>query len=351
MPAAHGGRMTTGRRVVLAAFLAALAGLPLAATAAPAPPMPGAPMPPDEGPTLPATTATTVVTVYQNDVWSYTEGARRYAFAVPSGEWSRVVLQFTIEPAGDPWDRLFGVAVAGVEVLRGTTPRVPMTIRQDVTRYAALMPAGATVDTLTMLGTWVGALRATLRVEFYGPAEPTAAAVEGAHERVVGAFLWNGHCANGARLARAVEFPASPPSSAIVELTTTGHGGQLFIPPPGPSNSWSEEFWYAHSPRLRTFHVLVDGIEVGEAVAMPYAYALAGFSEGGGGSTNTLVWWTAQRALNLAGVHTGAGEIPPYRIALPPTVLPLLTGQRTVELYAENGACVWISSVAFLLDA
>lgn len=330
----------------------ALAFLALAPLAAGAPGLlvPAA-LAPEEGPTLPGVTGATLVTVYEDDRWSYDGGVHQHVLRVPQGEWSRVVLAFTVEPAGDPWDRLFGVALDGVEVLRGTTPRVAMTVRQDVTRYASLLPAGAEVPVQTTLSTYVGALLATLQVEFYRDGEPTAALVESAYDRVVPAFLWSGHCADGNRLARAVAFPHEAPTRAVLELTTTGHGGQVFIPPPGPPDSWSEEFWYAHSPTPRVFRVAVDGVEVGTAVAMPYVYALAGFNNQGGGSQNQAVWWTAQRALNLAGVHTGAGEIPAYRAELPAAALPLLSGARTVELSAENGACVWISSVTFLLDA
>lgn len=331
------------------AFAFALALLAPAALAL-EPPLAPAVLLPEEGPTVPGVGAAVIVTVYEDDVWSYTGGVRRHDFTVPQGEWARAVIELTIEPAGDPWDRLFGIGIGSVEVLRGTTPRVPMTIQQDATRYLSLLPAGESVEMRTTLGTYVGALLATLRVKFYAADEPTAAAAEHVFDRAIGAFQWAGHCASGGRLARDVAFPAAAPSRAVVELTTTGHGGELYLPPPGPPNSNSEEFWYAHSPTPRVFHIVVDGAEVATAIAMPYVYALAGFNSQGGGSQNQAVWWTAQRVANLAGVHTGAGEIPAYRMELPASALPLLAGERTVELYAENGACVWISSVSFLLD-
>lgn len=306
---------------------------------------------PEEGPVLPAVTSPTVATAHDGVVWSHTAHVQRDTILVPDMDVGRVIVVLTIDPAGDPWDRLFGVAIGDVEVLRGTTPRVSMTIREDVTRYASLLPRGDAVEVRTRLDSWVGALVSTLRFEFYPADEPTSAGVEAPYDHALGAFQWRGHCANGGRLSSMVQFPDAASSRGVVELTTTGHGGQLFIPPPGPPNSWSEEFWYAHSPTPRVFHVLVDGEEVATAVAMPYVYALAGFSSQGGGSTNTAVWWTAQKLLNLAGVHTGAGQIPAYRMTLAPDALPLLTGERVVELYAENGACVWITSVAFLLDA
>ncbi|MCA1813119.1 MAG: hypothetical protein LC624_04095, partial [Halobacteriales archaeon] len=58
-----------------------------------------------------------------------------------------------------------------------------------------------------------------------------------------------------------------------------------------------------------------------------------------------------QQVADLAGVHTGVGQIPAYRITVLPTDLPLLSGgAHDVTLVGENGGGYWPSSVSFLLN-
>lgn len=254
--------------------------------------------------------------------------------------WDRVFLTFTDRPSDDePWDRVFSVAVGGVELLRGTTPRADMTVRKDVTEYASVLPPGRVVDVTVHVGTYVGSHGVDVSFDFYrgeqqvhAPAKAvlpafTTFGVEPEHEDV------SRHAAHGR-----VRFGKKPPARAILELTTSGHlqGG---------------EFWYLPDRGSTTppvFHLLLDGKEVATAHGLPYVYALAGF-EGSNDSLHPLVWWTAQREADRAGVHSGTGEIAPYRAELPAELLPLLTGSRRVELRVE-GKGLWISSVSFLLS-
>lgn len=325
-------------------MLALAAGLPRA-HATPAPPH-------VEGPDVPAVTAATTVTVFEDERYVCTEQGRTRAIDVPDGTWDRIVLELTIAPDGDPWDRLFGVAIGGVEVMRGTTPRTAMTVSRDVTEYAALMPAGGTADVTLYLGTYIGAMNGTLRLHFYA-GEPTAPLVRAPSAGVIPALLWRSLSGNGSELEASVTFPDAAPTSAWVELTLSGHGQE-------------GEFWYLGQKRPRIFHVLVDGQEIATASAMPYVYALLGFGNDNangdngcidgtdelGDTVHPLMWWTAQRGLNAAGVHTGDGEIPPYRALVDPGQLALLSGARTVEVRMENGSPIgarWVTSLAFLL--
>jgi hypothetical protein len=254
--------------------------------------------------------------------------------------WDRILLTFTDRPSDDePWDRVFSVAVDGVELIRGTTPRADMTLRKDVTEYAPVLAAGRTVDVTVHVGTYVGSHAVDVAFDFYrGETQVHAPA-----KSVVPAFTTFGiepehedatrHAATGR-----VRFGKKPPAKAVVELTTTGHlqGG---------------EFWYLPDRGSTTppvFRLLLDGKEVATARGLPYVYALAGF-EGSNDSTHPLVWWTAQREADWAGVHSGTGEIAPYRAELPPETLKLLTGSHNVELRVE-GKGLWISSVSFLLS-
>ena len=253
--------------------------------------------------------------------------------------WDRILMTFTDRPSDDePWDRVFSVAANGVELIRGTTPRADMTVVKDVTEYATVLRQGAVVAITVHVGTYVGSHGVDVRFDFHqgeeqviAPASAvlpafTTAYVEPDHEEV------QRHTAKGR-----VRFPTRAPEKAIVELTTSGHlqGG---------------EFWYLPDRGSTTppvFRLLVDGTEIATAHGLPYVYALAGFT-GSNKSTHPLVWWTAQQQADKAGVHSGTGEIPPYRAELTGDALALLRGARTVELTVE-GKGLWISSVSFLL--
>lgn len=287
-----------------------------------------------------ATSPVAVVTAFDADVWSFTEGVRSRDVVVPGVAWNRVVLRLFAEAETDPWDRLFGVAIAGTEVLHGTTPRADMTIERDVTAYAALLPAGGTVPVRLYAGTWVGYMRYTVELLFYDDA--TVALVEPAHDLVVSPLLFRGLGGPGSVASANATFPAAAVARGVVELTTSGHGA-------------NGEFWYLNAPHTPpTFVIRVDGEEIGRVTAAPYVYALLGFSPQ---STvmevvHTAMWWTAQRALDAVGVHTGAGEIPAYRAQLPDDVLAKLVGERDVSIMVEGGGGgYWPTSLTFLLDA
>ena len=301
-----------------------------------------------QGPDVePATPADATVTVLDQAAFSFglkpptlTRSVTRRLPAPAKGtEWDRVILELTDVPTADePWDRVFSVAVGSVELLRGTTPRAAMTVRKDVTEYLPLLGRGGSARFTTHVGTYVGGHEVSVRLEFYaGEQRVTQPAA-----RVVGAFAIAGiepehedvrrHTAVGK-----TRFPATAPKSAVVELTTSGHlqGG---------------EFWYLPDRGSTTppvLHLLVDGTEVATAYVAPYVYALAGV-EGQNGTVHPLVWWTAHKELDTLGVHTGVGEIPPYRAELPASSLALLTGTRRVEVTVE-GKGLWITSVTFLL--
>ncbi|MGH2828909.1 MAG: peptide-N4-asparagine amidase [Actinomycetota bacterium] len=334
------------RRAVAFAIRAALC---LTAGSAGAAPLPAPPA--IDGPDVPPVTApAAVVTVFENERYFCDGSPHSRTIDVPAGSFNRVILSTTITPDGDVWDRLIGVAIGGVEVLRGTTPRTAMTLRKDITRYAALLPPGGTATVSLLNSTYVGkGMLGTVRIEFYAN-EPTAPPLPPATV-AMGPFTWAGLNRGGERLSAAVEFPAVPPSMAVAELTLSGHG--------------TEEFWFAGIAVPRRFTILVDGQEVAVAAAMPYVYAFLGFgneysyavcsgqaaNDPFGDTVHPVMWWTAQQALDAAGVHTGVGEIPPYRIAIDPAVLPLLAGTRTVEVRQEYGFGTWVTSLAFLLHA
>ena len=331
-----GGIRTLRPTALALAFVIALC-VPAAAV-----PMPGLPAQGD--PDVPAASEPiAVVTVLENEVWSYTAGFHGRDIIVPAG-WDRVVLEFTQKPLGDPWDRTFAASIAGVEVLRGTTPRTTMTVEKDVTRYASLLPEGGLVRVEGYTDTYVAAMSVTLKLRFYEDA--TAALVAPPVDEIVNVQRFAGLCTGGS-VTRTVDFGYQR-GSATIELFLSGHG--------------SEEFWFRNAGGPRTVLVHVDDVEVGRAVLMPYTYAFVGFAGGPGGTMNAqneqlhkAMWWTGQQALDKAGVHVNAGEIPPYRVPVHSEDLGLLAGPRDVRVSIESatgtsGSCVWTTSAAFLLD-
>jgi hypothetical protein len=313
----------------------------LCLAAAPAHAEPATLLPHVAGPDVPARTApVATMTVFDRAPFFFGKGGaleRTVHVQVPKATWRRAVLEFTDTPsANEPWDRVFAFSAAGVELLRGTTPRTAMTIHKDVTEYAALLEPGTKVPFTAMVGTYVGSHRVTARIAFYAEDPPAPA-----YARVVPAIrtfgIEPGHADKTRHTAKGLaRFPRTPPKSAVVELTTTGH-----LP--------EGEFWYlpGGSTTPPVLRVRVDGVEVATARAMPYVYALAGF-QNANDDLHPVMWWTAHQALDQAGVHTGVGEIPSYRASLPAGVAASLAGNRKVEVALE-GKGLWITSVAFLL--
>lgn len=332
---------------LVALALALLAAVPVAGALPLAFPAPLPPLAlPQQGPEVPTVFGpVAVVTALDRSVFSYEEGPHAAIIDVPAMAWNRVILVFDSTPLGDPWDRLFSVGIGGFEVLHGTSPRAPFVVKRDISEYAALLPAGGQAQVTAFFSTYVAAQSATVKLEFYD--DPTGALFP-AHDAALPAWHYAGQGGHGSRVSRSMDFGTQAPSAAVVDIYLTGHG--------------AEEFWFgsgyitAPQSRPRYFHLLVDGTEVARVVAMPYTYAFLGFAGGNGqaGPQEILIhqamWWTAQQGLDLAGVHLGVGETPPYRAALAADVLPLLQGARSVELVQENGAGFWISGVGFLLD-
>ncbi len=312
----------------------------------------GTPLAPDpDYPT--ATKADAIVTAFDRERFVFTEDVRFRTMVVPplpraapAGTlWDRVELVFDNVQPGDPFDRVFGVSVNGVELMRGTTPRTPFVMRRDVSKLSTLFKPGSTVTVGLMDGTYLGEQQPTVRFEFYD-GEITGARQAKAR-RVVPIQSFKSLNGNLCRLLTRVNFGAGLPANAQIDLFLSGHS--------------SEEFWYGPTVNAnneatpRVFHVLIDGKGVGKVVGMPYVYALAGLDGSTGDTLHPILWWTLQNALDRIGLHTGVGEIPAYRIVVKPAMLYLLNGTHDVEIVQENGpddAGIgrWITSVRAVMD-
>jgi hypothetical protein len=297
---------------------------------------------PEFGPVVPpAALPVATVAAFTDEQWHSSGDVRFHAISVPAGPWNRVIMTYTQNPQGDPWDRLFqaffGPSTTPVEVLRGAAPRSDMTVTRDVTRYASLLPPGGTAVVGASTSEWDEAQYAPgyqhvwVNLSFYE--DPAASLSEGAATSVVPVYANGGICGSGGvsppLTVSNVAFPASP--NATLEFYATNHGGE-------------EGYKLSHS-----FDVLVDGHLLTTVYATQYRYAWIG-QYGGDETIHPVVWWSAFQALDIVGVHTGVGQIPPYRLALDASQMALLSsGTHTVTVQAHGlYDCVWITSLSFL---
>jgi hypothetical protein len=300
---------------------------------------------PEFGPVIPpAALPLATVTAFSDEKWHDTGDVRFHTIDVPAGPWNRVIMTYTQNPENDPWDRLFqaffGAPGSAVEVLRGAAPRSDMTVTRDVTRYASLLPAGGTAvvgastSEWDQAGLYTGAQHVWVNLSFYE--DPAASLSEGAATSVVPVYTNAGSCGSSAGTSPPqswanVTFPASP--NATLEFYATNHGNE-------------EGYKLSHS-----FDVLVDGHLLTTVYATQYRYAWDGVY-GGDTTVHPIVWWSAFQVLDVVGVHTGVGQIPPYRLALDAQQMALLPqGKHTITLQPHGlYDCVWITSLSFLME-
>lgn len=308
---------------------------------------------PDQGPEVPpATDPVAERHPVKSSVRTWGDvGVHTHEMTVPDVAFDRVFLEYTSwpnHPNGDPWDRTFSVGVDGTELVHGTTTRGNFSITEDVTEYLALFEPGETVTVLTKLDTWEdNGIVEDVRFTFHD--DPTAPAGDAPAQAVISPFYFDRLTGPGTTLETTASFPDEAPSSAVVELFTSGHGG-------------CGEFWYTcpgNGATPPTFEIRVDGEPVGHVEAVPYVYALLGFdgddqagsdSEEQAALVNQHLWWSGHKVLDRAGVHHGVGEIPAYRAQLPADLLPLLTGEQTVTVEKVDHGGVWPTSLSFLLE-
>lgn len=335
-------------QALLMALLAA-AGLASALVPGPGAVHAAPPALPQEGPDGPTVLPPDVVLrVFEDEYWVDEEGPRSRTVTIPvptQAFWGRILLVYRQWPnedpaTQDPHPRRCSVAINGLEVLRCTTPGTDFTLTREITYYKRHffygLPATFTVTTgsFSEPGRYQGGQHVRLEVRFWDAGEPTGEAFSGAAGRAFPAWHLAPTCADGRALRTAVDFgTATAWGGGTIEVYLAAHG--------------ADEAWWA-AGRQPVFHLALDGTEVAQVLPAPYTYA-SDPAYGGAYTEAPLRWWTAQRALDLAGIHTGVGELPPYRVAVLPQHLGLYRGVREVTLVGEGGGCDWPASAAFLL--
>ena len=298
---------------------------------------------------LPSQAADTItVPVLANTLIAWGQPSVSAPVDFPSGTFSSITVTMSDNPDQDYYDRLFGVLVDGVEVVRGTTPRANWTTTQDVTRYAAVLTGHRTAAVNLLSYQGIGHY-VSLSFTFHRGTPPAGVATS-----IATPFSFEGlapHPDNGCpggntgdidpsvhpQISETRSFvkPGGPVASSTLLLYLTAHG--------------CDEFFYTtvRPKPLRTVHVLLDGKQVASFAPTPYTYALIGFSSK---SENSLIWWNAaQRNRERLGLHTGVGVIAPYSLS-PAALAALSPGTHTLGITIDNGSSYWVLSAELLFS-
>ncbi|KAH0931149.1 hypothetical protein HID58_008266 [Brassica napus] len=219
-----------------------------------------------------------------------------------SPPWSRVVLDLRAASSGDQYDRISGLWLGGVELLRTSTAEPSPTgifwkVRKDVTRYSSLFT----------------------RSDLNSPADLIAPVSNDG----VWFMIENAEESYSNRIA----LPLNT-RKIVLELYVSSHG--------------NDEFWYSNPPDLyietnklatgrgngayREVVVKIDGRNVGSEVPFPVIFT---------GGINPLFWEPV--------VGIGAFNLPSYDIDLTPFLGMLLDGKdHEFALSVNNGISYWL---------
>ncbi|KAL0320609.1 UNVERIFIED_CONTAM: Peptide-N4-(N-acetyl-beta-glucosaminyl)asparagine amidase A [Sesamum radiatum] len=261
----------------------------------------------------------------------------------PSQDFARIVLEWTATCKGRQFDRIFGVWLGGVEILRSCTaePRatgIVWTVKKDITRYYSLLMEEQTMA--VYLGniidsTYTGIYHVTVKIHFY-PAEEN----HGRSGIVSGADLI---------LPISRNLPLNDGLWFEIQNSTSVEGKEFKI----PQNAYravlevyvsfheNDEFWYANYPNdyisvnnltgmpgngpFREVVVTLDGMIVG--AVWPFTVIFTG-------GINPLFWRP------ITGI--GSFDLPTYDIEITPFLGKLLDGKsHRLAFSVTNALNVW----------
>jgi Peptide N-acetyl-beta-D-glucosaminyl asparaginase amidase A len=271
-------------------------------------------------------------------------------FAPPAGcpgPWSMVAMDWNGSIAGRQYDRLAGVWVGGVEMLRLTTPEpdpagIRWHVEKDVSEYAAVLrqPQPVVVDLGNLVNsTYTGVFHITLDLTFYesdrehpGAGAPSQVVPISTGAQAPGWFNLN--TASDAA-SRALTLPPNL-TRARLEVYASSHG--------------CEEQWYTNVPdsyaqkdpqaglcgggAFRELQVYVDGVLAGVATPFPVIYS---------GGLNPFMWRPIPSIEQF--------NIPPYLVDLTPFVGVLTDGRpHTISIQVANNEGYWPVDGDLLVD-
>ncbi|XP_013628953.1 PREDICTED: peptide-N4-(N-acetyl-beta-glucosaminyl)asparagine amidase A [Brassica oleracea var. oleracea] len=256
-----------------------------------------------------------------------------------SPPWSRVILDLRAASSGDQYDRISGLWLGGVELLRTSTAEPSPTgifwkVRKDVTRYSSLFTRSDLNVTMMLENivndVYTGIYHINVTLDFYefNPMEiisrqSPADLIVPVSNKGVWFMIENAEESYSNR----IQLPLNT-RKIVLELYVSSHG--------------NDEFWYSNPPDLyietnklaitrgngayREVVVKIDGRNVGSEVPFPVIFT---------GGINPLFWEPV--------VGIGAFNLPSYDIDLTPFLGMLLDGKdHEFALSVNNGISYWL---------
>ncbi|KAL0709200.1 hypothetical protein Bca4012_016178 [Brassica carinata] len=261
-----------------------------------------------------------------------------------SPPWSRVVLDLHAASSGDQYDRISGLWLGGVELLRTSTAEPSPTgifwkVRKDVTRYSSLFTRSDLNVTMMLENivndVYTGIYHINVTLDFY-ELNPIEISRQSPADLIVPVSNNDGGGDRGfwfmiesqeESYSNRIRIPSNT-RKIVLELYVSSHG--------------NDEFWYSNPPDLyietnklaitrgngayREVVVRIDGRNVGSEVPFPVIFT---------GGINPLFWEPV--------VGIGAFNLPTYDIDLTPFLGMLLDGkEHEFALSVNNGISYWL---------
>jgi hypothetical protein len=317
----------------------------------------GNPITLDQPVAVPSTRPVTV-TIANNAAFGNAPAPYTSTETLPSGHWSKVVLDVTGTEQGRQYDRLCNIDVGAEQIFLGVTPEPTPTgitwhVTKDVTGYLPLLTGTQTFFTyvdnyLSSVDTGIPVI--TAKLLFY-PADYGFAPARPAdlrHPSLAGdAINETGPGSDPGRPGVPTTIVPLVPAGQTTDWNTVNAGQTMSTTVSLPDNitmatldlyavgQSNDEFWWGLSPSFREIEVSVDGKPAGVVWPYPFVYT---------GGVNPLIWRP------LTGIHTM--DIPSYRLDLTPFAGLLSTpGQHTISLTVAGNAGYWLAGGSLMLTA
>eukprot|EP01018_Ginkgo_biloba_P037283 Gb_00436 [translate_table: standard] len=257
-------------------------------------------------------------------------------------KWSKVIMEWKATCKGKQFDRIAGVWLSGVEILRTcsaepTPTGIEWTIQKDITKYSSLLqtPQSLVVELNNVVdSTYTGVYHVNITFHFYEDQGKEDSKSSGAADLILPISLPSSQ--NGGywyKIQNASDVQSKslqiPPNAykAVLEIFVSFHS--------------SDEFWYANPPNVyidannltdtpgngpfREVMALIDGMVVGAVWPFPVIYT---------GGINPLFWRPV--------IGIGAFDLPSYDLEVTPFMGKVLDGkEHTFSLSVTNALSVW----------